>query len=317
MYRLCSEITVAGLRFGGINEIKITRSVNIPNATAMIKVPVTAVLKLKDEPGTAIETAKAIKVGDAVTIRLGYDGSFNDEFKGFVKRLNYTTPLEIECEDAFYLARQKTVTLSGTMTLADCLQKCGLEVLHATSLKLKNFVADNRPVSWVLGKLKTSYGLNIFFDMSGKIVAGRAFDIISEPVKYQLRENVIKDDNLRYQLSSDIKLKVKAICFKKDGTKVEGEIGTNGGIQKTLHFYDVENIAELKNLAEQELKRYSRDGYEGKIETFLLPYAEPCMLAQLEDRMYPERDGQYYIEGVEITFGISGARRLISLGIKM
>lgn len=317
MYRLCSEITVAGIRFEGVNDVKVTRSINMVGATAVIRVPVTAVFKQKDEPGTAIETAKTVKVGDAVGIRLGYNGSFNDEFRGFVKRLNYRTPLEIECEDAFFLSRQKNITLSGTMTLTECLQKCGLDVLHATSLKLKNFVADNRPVSWVLGKLKTDYGLNIFFDMEGKVIAGRAFDVVSGTVKYHLRENVIKDDDLRYQLASDVKLKVKAVCFKKDGTKVEAEIGEDHGVQKTLHFYDVEDLSELKTLAEQELKRYSRDGYDGRIETFLFPYAEPCMTAELSDAMYPDRDGTYYIEGVETTFSTSGARRLVSLGIKI
>lgn len=317
MYTLCSEIQVAGMRFSSVNEVKINRSIHTPGATAVIKVPVTAVLRQKDETATAIETAQAVKVGDVVTIRLGYNGTYNDEFRGYVRRLNYRTPLEIECEDAFFLARQKSVTLSGTMTLSGCLSRCGLGVLHATALTLKNFVADNRPVSWVLGKLKTDYGLSIFFDMQGRVVAGRAFDVVSSRVNYTLRENVINDNDLRYQLASDVKLKVKAVCFKKDGTKVEAEIGAEGGIQRTLHFYDVESLPELKSLAEAELKRYSRDGYEGKIETFLFPYAEPCQVAAISDRVYPERDGNYYIESTETTFGTGGARRLVTVGMKI
>lgn len=317
MYILGSDITIGGKTFGGVNEVKINRSVHLIGATAMIKVPVTAVLKQKDETVTAIETAKAVKVGDEVSISLGYNGQMNKEFRGYVKRLNYRTPLEIECEDAYYLTRSKTVTLSGNMTLKECLQKCGLSVLHATDLTLKNFVIDTKPVSHVLGKLKTDYGLNIFFDMEDRVIAGRAFDIVSKDVKYQLRYNVIRDDDLKYRLASDVKLKVKAVCFKKDGTKVEGTIGAEGGVTKTLYFYDVESMAELKTLAEQELKKYSRDGYEGKIETFLFPYAEPCMTAVLTDKTYPDRDGRYYVEGVETNFGTNGARRMVSLGIKM
>lgn len=317
MYVLCSEIRIGGKTFKGVNEVRINRSVHLVGATAVIKVPVTAVLKQKEEPATAIETAKAVKVGDEVSVWLGYDGQMNEEFRGYVRRLNYRTPLEIECEDGYYLTRSRNVTLSGTRTLKECLQKCGLSVLHAADLTLKNFVIDNKPVSQVLGKLKTDYGLNIFFDMAGRIVAGRAFDVASEEVKYRLRYNVIRDDDLKYQLASDVKLKVKAICFKKDGTKVEGVIGSEGGATRTLYFYDVEDLAELKTLAEQELKKYSRDGYEGKIETFLFPYAEPCMLAALTDTTYPDRDGRYYIEGVETTFGTNGTRRMVSLGIKM
>lgn len=317
MYRLCSEIIIGGIRFGGVNDIQVKRSIHTPGATAVIRVPVTAVLKQKDETRTAIETAKAVKVGDVVSIRLGYDDTLNDEFKGYVKQLNYKTPLEIECEDEFFHCRQKAVTLSGTMTLEECLQKCGLTVLQAVKLKLRNFVVDNKPVSWVLGKLKTDYGLVVFFDMSGKIIAGRSFDTVSSDVKYELRSNVIKDDDLKFQLAADTKLKVKAVCFKKDGVKVEAEIGVDGGQVRTLHFYDVEDMAELKTLAENELKKYSRDGYDGKIETFLIPYAEPCMMAIVTDETYGERDGRYYIESVETSYGMNGARRNVSLGIKM
>lgn len=317
MYILSSDIKVGDKNFTGVNEVEINRSIRTPGATAIIKVPVTAVLKQDNEIATAIETAKAIKVGDKVIIKLGYGDMMSEEFKGYVRRLNYKTPLEIECEDAFYLARQKSVTLSGSMTLKECLQKCGLNILHVINLNLRNFVVDNKPVSWVLGKLKTDYGLNVFFDMDENIIAGRAFDIVSNPVKYVLRYNVIRDDELKYHLASDMKLKVKAICFKKDGTKVEGEIGSDEGTVKTLHFYDVEDMNELKTLAGQELKRYSRDGYEGTIETFLFPYAEPCMIAELKDETYPDRDGNYYIEAVKTTFGTSGARRQVTLGLKM
>lgn len=316
MYKLSSEIYINRQLFSSVNDVKVNRSVNTLGATAVIKVPVTAVLKQKDQPDIITETAQAVRVMDEVVIRLGYGDALNEEFRGYVKQLNYKTPLEIECEDAFYLTRQRSVTLSGNTTLAECLQKCGLTIRHAVDLKLKNFAVDDKPVSWVLGKLKKDYGLNVFFDSSGQIIAGRAFDIVSQEVIYKLRYNVIKDDDLKYHRMSDVPLKVKAICYQKDGNKIEAEIGANGGVTKTLYFYDVEKLAELKVLAEQELKRYSRDGYEGKIDTFLLPYAEPCMLANLSDPTYPERDGTYYIESVETTYGLNGGRRKVSLGIK-
>lgn len=317
MFVLCSEITIGGKRFEAVNNVKINRSIHQLGATAVIKVPVTAVLKRSDETKTAVETAKVIKVGDVVEIKLGYNGQLRTEFKGVVRKLNYRTPLEIECEDAFYFTRHTSVTLSGTMTLSECLSKCGLKVLHVVDLKLKNFVADDKAVSWVLGKLKTDYGLNVFFDMDGKVIAGRSFDVVGGSVKYELRRNVIKDDDLKYMLASDVKLKIKAICFKKDGTKVEASIGSDGGVTRSLHFYDIESMAELKSLAELELKKYSRDGYDGAIETFLQPYAEPCMTADLKDSVYSERDGKYYIEGVETSFGTAGARRMVTIGIRM
>lgn len=138
-----------------------------------------------------------------------------------------------------------------------------------------------------------------------------------ETVKYRLRYNVIKDDDLKFQLASDTKLKVKAVCYYKDGTKIEGELGEEGGESKTLYYYDVKDAKELKVLAQEELKRYSFDGYRGKIETFLFPYALPGMVAQLEDEVYRERSGNYYIESVDVSFGMNGARRGIEIGIKV
>ena len=97
MFTLCSEITIGGKRFGGVHDVRIKRSIYELAATATIKVPVTAVLKQSGKPTTEVEVAKEIKTGDPVEIRLGYDSILNTEFKGYVKKLNLKTPLEIEC----------------------------------------------------------------------------------------------------------------------------------------------------------------------------------------------------------------------------
>jgi hypothetical protein len=277
-------------------------------ATATIKVPVTAVLKHAGEPPTHIETAQAIKVGDKVEIKLGYDGSLNTEFIGYVKRLNYKVPLEIECEDEYYKLRFLNCVFSKKeTTLKDCLN---------TILTLKNFVVNNKPGSWVLGLLKKEYGLVAWFDINGKLHVGKANDVKGETVKYVLRENVISDDELKYQWAEDVKLKVKAVCYYKDGTKIEGELGEDGGETRTFYYYDVKDAAELKTLAREELKRYSFDGYRGKITTFLLPYALPGGVASIEDKVYNERSGDYFIESVETSFGTGGGRRVVEIGIK-
>lgn len=317
MFVLASQIRIGSYTFERVNSVQVSRSTNAIGAKAVVKVPVSAVVKASDGTvSSRTETAKAVKAGDAVEIRLGYGREMNLEFKGYVRRINLKSPLEIECEDAFYLCRTRQVSLSGkSSTLDDILKACGLTVGQAATLTLKNFVADNLPASSVLEKLKADYGLHVFFDMDGKVYAIRAFDLVSETVRYEMRRNVIKDDELKYLKASEAKLKVKAVCFMADGSKVEATIGEDGGAEKTLYFYDVESWAELKTLAEAELRKYSKDGYEGTIETFLLPYAEPCMAADLIDPVYPERSGKYHITAVETSFGLSGARRKVSIGI--
>lgn len=316
-YVPCSRITIAGMRFAGIHEVNVKRSVFEIAATASVKVPVSAVLRQYGVPPTQIEVARAIKVGDPVEIQLGYNGVYTREFRGYVKILNLQTPLEIVCEDEFYKTRERSVTLQGRTTLAAILAKCGLKAAYAASLTIDNFVVDNKPVSWVLGKLKTDYGLSIFFDPDGSLYASEPYKIISDEVRYRLRWNVIKDDDLLFHRADDVRIKIKAVCIYKNGTKVEAKIGPEDGTEKKLYFYDVGDVKELAALADAELKRYSYDGYSGKIETFLWPFACPTMTAVLEDPAYHERDGRYYVETVETQYGRSGARRIVGIGLKV
>lgn len=323
MFVLTSHITIGAASFKSVNKVVIKRSTYASNATAIIKVPVTAVVKQEGKEATKIETAQQINVGDPVTIKLGYDGNLKDEFKGFVKRINYTVPLEIECEDYYWKLRYTTIKKSYPQTtvkqlLNDVLSGSGASVHPATiDLGLKNTVINNKTSAWVLEKLKSDYGLTVFFTLDGKCFVGKAYEIKGASVKYKLRWNVLKDDDLKYYRAEDYKLKIEAKTYDRDGAKLEASVGSDGGETKTLWFYNVPDKAHLKTLAEQELQRRSFDGYRGKIETFLIPFAEPGMVAEIEDPLYKVYGGSYYIESTEVSFGTGGARRKIELGIKV
>lgn len=315
LFILCNEITIGGKRFHGLNHVKIKHSVHDLAATATIKIPVTAVLKQKGQPATATHMAQAIKIGDEVIIRLGYNGNLNTEFSGFVKQLNNKTPFEIVCEDMFYQCRRKSVTLEGENTLAGVLQACGLKQGSVANLTFDSFAIPNQSVASVLSKIKNDYNLAVFFG-EGKINAFKPFPEKGETVKYLLRGNIVKDDDLKYQETENAKIKITAISVGLDGEELKVEKGDKNGVEKILRLYNVKDSEELEKLAENELQR-STYGYSGKIETFLLPYAAPGMVAEMTDTAYPERNGSYYIESVETTFGTSGARRSIEIGQKI
>lgn len=320
MYALCCKIKIGRVSFTSVHEVSVKRSLHNLSSTALIRLPVTALLRQKGEPPTHVETARAVAVGDPVEIALGYDGDYNTEFRGYVKRLNYTVPIEIECEDELYRTRSVNVVFSKKeTTLKQCLNTVlpAVKIAYCTDLTLKNFVVNNKPGNWLLGHLKSQYGLCVFFDLEGRLYAGRSGDFTGEAVRYRFRYNVIRDDDLKYQSAKDVRIEIKAICYYKDGTRVEGKAGEEGGQKKTLYYYDVKDQTQLKLLAGEELKRYSYDGYTGKIETFLFPYAAPCMIAELQDTVYAERGGNYLIESTEVRFGSSGARRIIEIGIKV
>lgn len=317
MFVLTCDIKIGNMTAKAVNNVQIKRSVYTLGDTAVIKLPVTAILRQSGEPAVKIETVQAVKIGDKVEIKLGYNNRMRMEFVGYVKRINRKTPIEIECEDEFYQCRYRNVKTSGTITLKDLLQKCGLQIGFCENLTLKNFIVPDKPVSSVLSKITTDYGLCIFFDLEGKIYACRPEKIVSETVKYECRKNVISDDDLQYQKKEDLSIQIKAICIKKDGTKIEAKKGTEGGIVKTRYYYDVENETELAVLVERELNSEKSDSYTGSITTFLEPFAMPTMIAQINDPIYQERSADYYVESVETTFGTSGGRRKIEIGAKI
>lgn len=315
---LTCDIKIGNLRTTAVNNVVIRRSIYSLGDTAVVKLPVTAILRQDGQPPVRVETAEKIAVGNKVEISLGYDGRNRLEFRGWVKAVNLKTPVEIVCEDEFYTTRSRNLKTSGTIKLRELLGKCGLDVAECEELTLRNFAVPDKPVSSVLAKLTSDYGLAIFFDLEGRVYACRPERVVGEKVKYELRRNVINDDNLQYQSRQDLKIEIRAICIAKDGSKIEArkstENGSEKGIVRTKYFYDVTDVDQLASFAARELERETSGRYAGNITTFLEPVAAPTMVAQITDPVYADRSGSYYIEAVETSFGREGGRRKVEIG---
>lgn len=319
---LASNITIGDYSFKTVNAVEVKRSIHEIGATAKITIPATARLVKEGEPKTTIETAKQFKAGDPVSISLGYGTDLQKEFQGYVKRVNFTIPVTVECEDNIYLLKRKDIKHSWkSTTLKEVLQF----ITSGSGISLSGLIPDvamtnfeiNSNTAAALGIIKTNYGLAAYFDIDGVLYVGLAYVPNLGKVKYKLRYNTIEDNDLKYRSAEDVKLKAKAINIQKDNTKVEVEVGDDDGEIRTLFFYDIKSQDQLKKLAEEELQKYKYDGYEGKITTLLQPYALPGMTASIEDVDYQEKSGDYYIEGTHVTFGTNGARRIIDIGIKL
>ena len=347
MYVLNSNITIAGKRFDGVHEVEIITSGKVLQDTAIIKVPTTARIERAGEFVTETPTASAFNVGDEVVIELGYNGDLKEEFRGYVKRINPTTPLSIECEDATFLLRKTHVNKSWqSVTLKQVLT----EVLKDTGVSLAKepplitfsqfYLRDVSPAQ-ALQEFIEKYGLTIYFTSFKKLFVGLAFDSEDRTtVKYDIGTNVIEND-LQLVDADDVQLRVKCVGIKPDGTKITAEIGdgadpdeglskrkkanqtvikptkSDGAEVRTLYFYNVHSKSELLEIARAELRKRKFTGYKGGLTTFLLPFVQVGNVARLTDRFYPERgDGDYLIEKVTTTFGTSGARRKVELGLK-
>ncbi len=328
-YALYQDIKIGNFRFSRSNSVEIRKSTHTIGATAIIKVPISAVIENQGEKSGEVEVQKAINVGDAVSILLGYHTTDDDyektEFKGWVKKINPKIPLEIECEDNNYLLRKKTINKSWKSTT---LQEVLNEIVSDTDVELegdipevdlKPFYIKNTDAAYALQKIADEYGLTIFFNSDQKMVVKWGYSFEEGSIDLILNGddcNVI-NNNLEYRVADDVKLKVKGIGIQDDNTRIEVEVGDDDGALRTLYFYNIDNSASLTKLANQEIKKYKFDGYRGDLTCFLIPFCDPGYTVNITDSIFPDREGSYFVESTTLNYGSGGIRRKIELGIKV
>ena len=139
MFVLESKVKIGNYEFKEVYDLEYTKSVDNLVDTAIIKLPT----KFKIKQNNVLKlTEEALKVGDPVSITVGYLNEYSaTEFVGYVSMIKPTIPLEIHCEDAMYLLRRKNINKVWTepTTIKEVLE----EIVKDTPIQL----ADNIPVT--------------------------------------------------------------------------------------------------------------------------------------------------------------------------
>jgi hypothetical protein len=343
MFVLNSDITIGTYKRVKPHEVKITKSMFEYVDKAILKLPITARIKQAGEIVTeTIETAKAFNEGDKVIIQLGYNGSLKTEFEGYISRVNFTSPLEVECEGYSYQLRKKTYL--HTFKSVELLQvlkylvsgtDIKLDEKLIPSFKIEKLVLQNHSGTEALEMIKKISDNTIRLFFTGNLLyAGLQYLKPKADVKYKMGWNVIKDGNLKLRQAKNQDVIVHYIGEKKDGTKVKVKVGNHvrtasanvavasgaagtTGETKVIKTHAVIDESSLKQMANAKLTSLSYDGYEGKITAFGIPYCEPGYRAVLNDEKYPERSGNYIVESMEVLYGMRGFRRTVGIGAKL
>lgn len=343
MFVLCSNIKIGVYTFKP-NEVKVSKSVYQYADRAVIKTPISARIVQAGAPPLSVETAKQFTEGDRVLIQLGYNGSLTTEFEGFVSRVNFTQPLEVECEGFSYILRKahyKPRTFVNA-PLKDVLQYlvAGTEIKLAKDVIDSNFrfqidklSTDGKSGTDILEKIKRDSNETVrFFFIGNTLYAGMQWLQLQPDVKYQLGWNVIKDGQLKLREAKNNVVTVVAYAEQKDGTRLKAqktnatqsskkkiEVAREGiyGNVINLRPKGIKDQQTLEGIAKTKYDNINYDGYEGKITTFLIPYCGIAYGAFIDDKKYPERAGKYLVESVETTYGMQGARREIGIGHKL
>jgi hypothetical protein len=321
MFLMTSNITVGQFKPFNPNAVSWRRSVDDYSDQAKIRIPAISRLKRDGDLYTNVQSAQVFTEGMKVEVRCGYDGNNILRFKGFVRRINFTVPLEIECEGYSYQLRKKEgYTQSySTTTVKDILN----DLVDGTDIKLsdkipdiplKNIYFKNVKGTDVLEYLKQHCLLTVFF-IYDVLYCGLKMAETIGTVKHRLGWNVIKDSELKFETNRELAtVNIQIEKRDKDGTKKKAKDGPKDGSVKVLKIRHIYDEALLKEIAQQERQRLLYKGYEGSITSFLVPNCEPGMASQIDDTRYPERKGTYFIEKVEGSFGIGGGRQKIGIG---
>lgn len=322
MYVLKSEITIGDFTFLSVHDVEITKSVEDLTDTAVIKLP--AKFKVRQN-GEEKYTEEAIKVGDEVTIKLGYENEYEGvEFTGFVASIGSKIPLEIKCEDAMWLLRRKNINkaFNQKTTLKAILQ----EVVSGTKVELSDKIPQYSVDKWIcqnvngakaLQDIKENLSMSAYLDDNGKLYVGlEQLNNIGQEVIYDLNYNLV-ENNLEYKSADEKRLKVKYTYIDKKNHRKSVEVGDDDGELRTFHTTTVSDEKQMKESAIAELKNLKYDGFEGSVKSFLIPFSTRGMAAVIKDSEHKNREGKYFIKKVITTFGMDGARREVSISNKL
>ena len=322
MFVLTSEIKIGQFIFRSISEVEIIKSIEELSDTAVITMP--SKFKIRHN-GEEKLVENAIKVGDKVEIKLGYEEKYEGvEFVGYVTAIGSKIPLEIKCEDAMWVLRRKNITHaynSGT-TLKEVLKKVveGTDVELSDkipSIKIDKLVIRMANGTQVLQKLKEHLALSIYLDSEGKLYAGlEQLNNLHKEAIYDLNYNLV-ENNLEYKTAEQKRLRIKYTYMDSKNKKKSVEVGDKDGELRTFHTSIISDEKKMEEMAHAEMQKLKYDGFEGSVKSFLIPYASHGMTAVIKDKEHPNREGKYFIKKVVTSFGSNGARREISISNKL
>lgn len=301
---MTSEISIGELVFDNCHAVEVVSTWQQLGDTATILLP-----------NVEGRLASLLKPGDPVEVKLGYDGLLVTEFTGYVVRVAPTMPVRVECMDETWQLRQQTVSMSWpSIQLKDFLAWLvpGAMLDQVPQMTLSPWRVDGVTKAEALEAINEQYGLAVYF-RGPQLFCGLPYTEqgIAEE-HYHFQRNCLQG-NLAYRRKEDVRVKVKAVGIRPDNSRLEVVIGDADGELHTLTYYNV-GEAELRQQAEEQMKRLRFDGYSGSFLAFGQPNPVHGAVVHLYDEVYPEREGSYYIDQVITSYGPGGYRRSITLG---
>ncbi|KFC60030.1 hypothetical protein FEM08_12090 [Flavobacterium gilvum] len=259
------------------------------------------------------------KENDKISVSLGYDGNNVKRFEGFIKRVNMGMPVQIECEGYSYLLYDIIFNKSyANVTVKQLLTDVcsGTDIVlspEMPNIPLKNVRFKNATGFQVLEWLEKECHLVVYFNFN-ELYVGTQFGKKQNTVKFRLGWNTVKEDDLKKRIvDKNVRIVIEEKNSNGEVRKTKSDIEKYGP-DKTVKIKAGIPANLLKEIANRLQTKKNYNGYEGDITAFLEPAANKGMIAVITDKLYPEREGSYFVETVTGEFGKNGGRQKIQLG---
>jgi len=307
-------VRVGQYDFRHVGSVQIVRDWRDLSPSCTIQLP--AFGRFSGSPG--LWESVEIKPNDPVAVYMGYDGNRQVEFEGYVSSIDAQIPYTIHCEgESYQLKRKPRLSKSWkSITLRALLE----EVLNGDytidgslpEVELSPFSIKSQTPAQVLRRLSEEYIFAAYF--RGKsLFVGLPYTEQAGTVNYGLQENIISED-LTYRTEDQYAIQVKAVSINRDNTRTSVQVGDPDGELRTITKKNIKSDAQLRTIANEQLKLMKYDGYEGSLLAFGEPYCDHGWTAEIKDAAFPERSGNYVIDRVVVQWGRDGFRRRVTLG---
>lgn len=324
-FELNSSIRIGKYEIKGVQQIEIKKSIYSLVETATIKIPSKAQIRRKSDrevQSGLVSVFELIPAGTPVTISLGYNGRYKEEFKGFVESVNGGAFLTVNCVGYVWQLRKNVINKFWKQTtlkelLTEVVKGTDITFQLNTEIKVeKLFVRDGNGASLlndIVERIGGGY-ITAFFIEPNVLWVGLRYTGVRNSIKYKLGYNTISDDLTQEAIEP---ASVTLIYKKPNGKRVYAKTRSIGSKEvriTTSYTNDKEAVSEITKWAEQ---KNNKDSIRGEIKTLLEPYCQPGDKAIVLSNRYPHKAGEYIIESTKVLYGSRGAYRTFEIGQKV
>jgi hypothetical protein len=322
MYRITHDIQIGKETLKTFTALEINSSATELSDTAVIELP-------SYNHNVPFDADGKFKRGEKSVISLGYNGANKVEFEGYLKAISSNNPVRLEFEDAMFLFRKKiankafkspdiTTILNYVVSqIGDFKVNCTVSGIQFSSFNIINSTAYE-----VLNKLRQEATVSIFMrgnELHCHLLFSGENSRIRGRVKYLMQLNVQEGSNFVFLDGRDRKFLVKIEGLTPKNTKVEAQVGDEGGEVLLLKRPNISDKNSLEKIAREAWTNRNLDGYQdSSVKTWGVPDCEVGYAATIEDSDLPSRTSSYYVTHVKtIVSPETGYEKNIKLGIRL